>query len=403
MRARWESVMRALRHFLGYLWRYSGTLAFLSLLLGVLGMGVYHQFVARPGIAFRNERLLRYYTGLLNTAGPEDPVGLGEIVADTAPSTPCICFEYARDGSVVAVRSLDAAGNPALLPGSRVASQLITRDAAGRIVRKQNTDAAGQPAPDAHGVAAREFQYDAAGRLIRAVTQNAQGEAVVPPMPGYAVKTLSYDAQNRPTRIQYADGAGTPVINARGESVVLYRYDDAQGASQRINTVQGRVADNKNGIATEHHYADESGSFTHTEWKSAHGEPVLHPEQCAASVIAEHTADGKSVSTRRFDTQGKPLQSTPTWAEHQVQRDEAGRVAWERYTTANGKPCVEPALGYAERVCMYDAAGAPHRELFRDAAGAPSACYEKRYINSGGSRYVLCLHADGATELKPCR
>ncbi len=403
MRARWERVKRALLRFLGYLWRYSGTLAFLSLLLGVLGMGVYHQFVARPGIAFRNERLLRYYTGMLNTAGPEDPVGLGEIMADSAPSTPCICFEYARDGSVLSVRSLDAAGNPTLLPGSRVATQLITRDTAGRIVRKQNTDASGQPAPDAHGVAAREFEYDDAGRLIRAVTQNAQGEAVVPPMPGYAVKTILYDARNRPTRIEYADGVGTPITNAQGESVVLYRYDDAHGVSQRTNTVQGRVADNKNGIATEHQYADANGSFSHTEWKSARGESVLHPEQGAALVIAEHAADSKIVSTRRFDTHGKPLQSTPAWAEHQVQRDGAGRVAWERYTRADGTPCEEPALGYAERVCMYDAAGAPHRELFRDATGAPSACYEKRYINCGDSRYVLSLHADGATEIKPCR
>lgn len=403
MRARWESVKRALLRFLGYLWRYSGTLAFLSLMLGVLGMGVYHQFVARPGIEFRNERLLRYYTGFLNTAGPEDPVGLGEIMADSAPSTPCICFEYADDGAVLSVRSLDAAGNPTLLPGSRVAAQLITRDAAGRIVRKQNTDAAGQPAPDAHGVASREFKYDAAGRLVRAVTQNAQGKAIVPPMPGYAVKTISYDAQNRPTRIEYADGTGAPITNAKGESVVLYRYDDVQGSSQRINTVQGQVADNKNGIAAEHHYADENGNFSYKEWKSALGKPVLHPEQGAASVIAEHVADGKSVSTRRFDTQGKPLQSIPVWAEHQVQRDDAGRVAWECYIRADGTPCLEPSLGYAERVCMYDAAGAPHRELFRDASGAPSACYEKRYINSGASRYVLSLYADGATEIKPCR
>lgn len=403
MRARWQWLKSVLVRFLRYLWQYSATLAFLSLLLGVLGMGVYHMFVAEPGIAFRNERLLRYYTGLLNTSGPVEPVGLGEILSATTPSSPCICFEYNSDGDLMRVCSIDANGNPISLPGSRVAEQRIIRDAAGRITGKFNADAAGHPVADAHGVAAQEFRYDSGGKLLCGVTRDANGRVVVPPMPGYAQKVVTYDAKNRPTRVEYQGADGSPMINAKGESVVEYSYPDANGTMLRTNRVQGRVADNKCGIATEMTHVDADGTRTHTEWKSAQGAAVLHPEHGAASVITEQSADAKSVSTRRYNTQGKPLQSAPLWAQHQMRLNDDGRVAWERYLTADGTPCLEPSLGYAERVCMYDASGAPHRELFRDAQGAPSACYEKRYINSGAARYVLSLYADGATEIRPCR
>ena len=75
-------------------------------------------------------------------------------------------------------------------------------------------------------------------------------------------------------------------------------------------------------------------------------------------------------------------------------------MEWECFNDADGLPCVNEALGYAERVCEYGNDGALLREYFWDATGSPCNRYEKRYCHSAEGKHRLSLLCDGSTELQ---
>lgn len=387
---------RRLRRAFEYAWGYMGTLAALGLLLGVLGMGIFHSYT-RDAPA----KEVRCFTGLFNTAAPEAPRGIGQLPYQGADIPgPHIRFEYGEGGRMERLVHVDARGNIAPMPGSRVAEQKVEYDAAGRVVARRNYDAMGIPAADASGVSVREFEYDDAGQLVRNTLLNEQGRKIVPRMPGYAEMRLSWDAAGRPLSIRYMDGEGRPVTNARGENHIQYSYDDERHEVIRSNFIGDVLADNALGYATECRRSTADGSATHTSWKNAAGAPVRHPSLGAASLLAEQTRTDHLKRERLCSEKGIMRDSARVCAEHLVRTDGQGLVEWECFNAADGLPCQNEALGYAERVCEYAPDGTLQREYFWDAGGNPSSCYEKRYAVSNGTRHVLSLHADGSTELR---
>lgn len=379
-----------------YAWGYMGTLAALGLLLGVLGMGIFHAYTRDS-----EAREVRCFTGLFNTAAPEAPRGLGQLPykGNLAPG-PHIRFEYGSDGRLKRLVHVDAQGKISPMPGSRVAEQKVEYDPAGRVVARRNFDAKGAPAADASGISVREFEYDGQGRLVRGTLLNEAGKKIVPRMPGYAEMLLSWDAKGRLLGIRYLDGKGRPVTNARGESHVQYSYDDARHETLRTNLVNGEPADNALGYATECRRSTADGCVTQTTWKNADGATVSHPGVGAASVLSERIKGDCLMRERLCADNGIMRESSRVCAERLVRTDSHGNVEWECYNAADGLPCQNEALGYAERVCEYAPDGVLSREYFWDEGGNPSECYEKRYTMSHGGKHVLSLHADGATELR---
>ncbi len=384
-------------------WAYSGTLAAMSLMVGTLGMGVYHICQrAVDGELMAEEARLEYFLGVANSAGVELPRGLSPLSeGQQASAGNVIRFEYGADGRLQRLLYLNAAGRPSSMPGSAVAEQRLSYDGEGRLIRKENLDAVGTPAPDASGVAVREFGYDGQGRLVRVGFKDASGQGIVAPLPGYAVALTSYDEKNRPLRIEYQDAHGKPVVNAAGESCVEYVYDDARGIVTRTNRIEGEVADNAHGYAVERRERTLDGSILRLAWETADGRPARHPEWAAASVLTEFAADGRLVRERYCGEDGVMLEGGRMLAEKLVRCNADGSMLWECYNAADGLPCMNPDLGYAERLSEYGPAAELVRETFWDERGNPAPCHEKRYIRSGGQVHVLSLHADGSSELCP--
>lgn len=400
MRSMWNTLKQKLFGLLRYLWGYSGTLAMLSLMLGVLGMGVYHLIVKDIGEEYRHLRTVRHYSGLYNTAGPEPPRGLGPVNA--AGDSPCIHFEYNEAGQPTRVVCMGADGLVQLLPGSRVAEQLVEYDENGRVVAKHNKDAAGHPAADAHGVASREFVYNDSGMLVSSVAKDASGKKIVPRMPGYAEQQVYYDAHNRPTEVRHLDGTGKPITNAAGENTVRYQYDDAHQLTTRSNYENGVLHGNKQGVAVKKTHATSDGLIRHSQHFSDKGEPAQNTADGEVARLVELSPSGRIKRVRRCGQDGLPLQQSRSCSEHVLRSNAAGLPEWECFNGADGHPCDNPALGYAEHVWEYDDAGALAREYFWDAAGNPAPVYEKRYSGQGAFRHVLSLHTDGSTELRRC-
>lgn len=387
---------RRLRLAFEYAWGYMGTLAALGLLLGVLGMGIFHSYTRESPV-----KEVRCFTGLFNTSAPEAPRGIGLLPyqGDAMPG-PHIRFEYGEGGRMERLVHVNAQGKVAPMPGSRVAEQKVEYDAAGRVKVRRNYDALRLPVADASGVSIREFEYDAAGRLVRSTLRDGQGRKITPRMPGYAEMRLSWDDKGRPLSIRYLDGDGRPIANSRGESHVQYSYDDDRHEVIRTNTIDGKLADNALGYATECRQSTADGSATHTSWKNAEGEPVQHPSLGAVALLSEQTRTDHLKRERLCAENGVMRDSARVCAEHLVRTDGQGLVEWECYNAADGLPCQNEALGYAERVCEYASDGTLQREYFWDAGGNPASCYEKRYTMSSGACHVLSLHADGSTELR---
>ena len=182
-----------------FVWAYMGTLSAMGLLVGVLGMGLYHLMEGK------REELMSYrcFAGMYNSARAEAPVGLTELPAAVAGvAGEHLRFEYDDAGRLRRLVHLNRDGNLSTMPGSKVAEQRLEYDGDGRIVRKSNFDAHGVPAPDASGVAERRYTYNSKGLLTETRLYDATGRNVAPRMPGYARERMSYDEQNRPVRIE---------------------------------------------------------------------------------------------------------------------------------------------------------------------------------------------------------
>ena len=385
-----------------YLWAYTGTLATLALFIGVMGMGLYHLVVKDVEETYLPPGMVKAFTGVFNSAGPEPPRGIGSLEAVPQSGQSCIHFEYNEAGQPQRIVCVGSDGQVQLLPGSKVAEQRITYDSAGRVIAKHNYDAQGNPAPDAHGVAGREYVYDAAGRLINSVALGTNGKKIVPRMPGYAEQQISYDAQGRPVEIRHLDGQGKEITTAEGEHVVRYRYDDAHGVADRMNSKDGKPVNNRYGIATERVQVTEDGLVSQKQWYAENGERVKHPESGADSELCVISPSQRVRSTRQcladdsMKEQGRPC------TEHVLRTNQNKFPEWECFNSADGTPCLNPKLGYAEHVWEYDDTGKLQREFFWDEHGNPAPCYEKRYSNSDTSVHEISLHTDGSTAIRRC-
>ena len=386
-----------LRELLEYSWGYMGTLAAMGLLIGVLGMGIYHSYTKDA-----EHQAMRCFSGIFNSADATPPSGLDEL--PHAPAhVPHLRFEYGKGGRLERLVHISSEGYPSAMPGSNVAEQRISYDEHGHITRKSNFTATGAPTTDSAGVHARAFSYDHAGRLTRTEFLDRAGHAVVPRMPGYAVEKIAYDDKGRPSCIEYLDGKGSPITNSRGERKVIFSYDDELHRTTRTNYIGGVPAENAHGIAQERRYRTDDGRSEMTSWHDAQGRRVHHPENGACSMLAETSRDGTLHRERLCGDDGTMCHNKAACAERVVRTTPRGLVEWECYNDAEGLPCVNDALGYAERVCEYGQDGALTREYFWDAQGNPCSRYEKRYTHTDEGNHVLSLLADGSTELRRCQ
>lgn len=373
-------------------WNYLGSLAAVCLFAAVLGLGIYH------AVMYDGDLRCYCYAGVYNPVGAEEPQGIQLLGRDAAPGVAHVRMEYDGQGKLQRMKSLDANGYVRALPGSRVAEQRLQYDADGRLSRRENRDAAGALVDDAQGVAVREFAYDAAGRHIRSQFRNAAGALVSPRFPGYAECRISYDAEGRPERILHLDAVGRPAPNAQGEELVQYWYG-ADGRVQRSNLVGGALAENVHGIATEVHEEQEHGS--HCSWQDASGNPVEHPQVGAVALRRENKEALHLERCCLLGADGEQQSTCRACAEHMVRLNSWGLPEWEFYGGADGLPAINRALGYAERVCLYDAAGKLQREYFWDASGNPAPLCERLHTSTAAGNYVLSLHADGSTSVQP--
>lgn len=390
-----KELMKQLQALLAYGWGYMGTLAAMGLLIGVLGMGIYHACTRDA-----EYQAIRYFGGVFNSADATPPSGIDELPRGSTPTVPHLRFEYGEGGRLKRLVHISAEGHPSAIPGSKVCEQRIEYDAAGRITRKSNYSATGAPTTDASGVHARAFTYDEAGRLARTEFLDRAGHLIVPRMPGYAVETIHYDDKGRPLSIEYTDGKGESITNTRGERSVKFTYDDEHGTSSRTNYISGVPANNAQGIAREETSSTRDGAAHITSWYDASGKKVQHPEKGAYTVLTEVSRDGTLHRERLCGEDGTPCRVHTGYAEHLVRTTPSGQVEWESYNDADGLPCMNEALGYAERVCEYGPDGALIGEYFWDAAGNPCHRYETHHTHSADGDHRVSLLADGSTEAR---
>ena len=390
-----QALMQRLAGFLRYTWGYMGTLAAMGLLIGVLGMGLFHAFTRDAEF-----QAVRCYSGLFNSSDASEPSGIDELPSSSLPAIPHLRFEYGKNGRLERLVHISAEGHPSAMPGSSVAEQRLTYDDHDRLISKSNYTATGEPTTDASGVHARVFRYDSQGRRTCTTFMDRAGNAVVPRMPGYAMECITYDEKNRPLSIEYKDGKGNPVINCRGESHVVFFYDDTHGTSTRTNLIAGIPADNASGIAKEVCQHTDDGKCCMTSWYTAAGEHAHHPSSGACSILTDSSRDGTLLRERYCSENGNMRRKSDVCAEKLTRLTPNGKVEWECFNDADGLPCMNAALGYAERVCEYGQDGALIREFFWDAEGNPCESYEKRYCSDPSGKHILTLHSDGSTELR---
>ncbi|MFI3244012.1 MAG: hypothetical protein R3Y56_07160 [Akkermansia sp.] len=371
-------------------WTYMGSLPALALMLGVAGMGIYYH-VKDSSMMVHSE----YFAGFFNEAGEMPPRGIAPThpLADAPASQ--VRFDYDAAGRLQRVVHLNSLGQPSLIPGSQVAEQRLFYDDAGRLIEKQNVDAYGLAAADAAGVSKRVFDYDEAGRLLSRSFYNAAGQGIVPLKPGFAVERRSYDEQGRPVMIEFLDAEGKAISNARGESVLRISYSDDGLCAFTQNEVDGKMANNNLGYAIERRLSTKDGAVQRTEWLDADGKLVLNRNRGMA--VVQQDGDGTNICTLYLDAQACPLTTPRSICERLVRLNADGQVEWECFNAADGLPCRNQALAYAERVCEYGPDKHLSCEYMWDECGQAAPCYKRSYTPLEEGVQVTSLHRDGST------
>ncbi len=401
-----RSLVATLMHFLRVIWNYSGTLAALSLLVGVLAMGFVHM-----GRGVERDPNVLFFRGIRNTVGASAPEGLGELSADQVASTPqYVKFEY--DGPrLERVVAMDHEGGKAAPAGTLVAEQRLKYDN-GRLVRKENYDVQGQLCADSSGVAVRAFEYDDRGRLKKISFLNAAEKPVAPGMPGYAVEKRAYDDEGRLDSRAFFDASGKPCLNRAGEQVLRFRYNALGKAAGRGNYIDGELADDAYGVAEERRSYDEKGRLARVDYYDASSKPVVsrRPGEGYASSVRRYDSRGNCSAVRYFDAAGRlSAENAMKYAERIRSYDGRGNPVYESYLADENRLCVPPSVGYAERMCNYDHADRLRREYYWDAEGRPGCmprsagdipCYERRFDYKGDKSSIVTLYTDGSTCLE---
>lgn len=375
-------------------WGYTGTLAALVVLTGVLGRGIMQTLGEQTGAPH-----VLCYAGLFNSAAPEPPRGLGLLGQGMVHGVPHVRLEQHEPGRPHRAVFVDAMGLPQALPGSQVAEQRVRYDARGHVLQRSNFDAAGQPVADVSGVAVREFRYDKEGRLVHSICRGVDGKPVVPRLMSAAQRRTSYDAQGRPLVEHYLDEFGKPTMNYQGEETVTYQYDDVRQTVTRSNTVQGNPMENRHGYAKELVSTHDEGREKRKIWLDSVNKPVLNTSVGAVGRVQQSRPNAR-VERNLLLVPAAAVTHMPV--EHLVRYTANGQLEWECYNAENGLPRNHPVHGYAERVCEYNPDGTCCYEYFWDDDGRPAACYEKRYVEgANGQRYCLSLFADSSSSISP--
>lgn len=378
------------------MWGYMGTMAAMALMIGALGMGIYHA-VIRDSYEWRRT----YFLGFYNSSSAEEPVGIDEVPESAARQGgfPYVRLEHNKQGKVERVVYIGEDGRRKAIPGSLVAEQRLTYDGSGNLMRKDNYGERGVPVPDSSGVASRVFSYDDRHNLTQVSLRNAEGREIVPRMPGYARMTLQYDDRNRVKHVQYWDAKGQPITNSAGENEIKYEYDDAYHTVTRRNYENGSLKDNLAGYAEERTENSADGHVSRVSWCDRDGRPTSHTRLGALSVLRQSAGAGSVSREVLCGNEGVARKASRCHAERLTRLNGKGMLEWECFNAADGLPCDNPACGYAERVCEYFPDGKLDREYFWNAQGNPTDCYEKRYTYDEHGRHVISLHTDGSTAL----
>lgn len=398
----WKQMLNRL---IARLWTYFGSLPALALMLGVLGMGLYH-LLHEEGRSVQRE----YFAGFVNSADASLPQGIGPLPAGGAALASQLRFDYDEAGKLQRVLHLNAGGFLSVIPGSKVAEQRMIYDDAGHLIEKKNLDVYGLSVPDSAGVATRVFEYDEAGRLTSRSFLNARGDAVVPRMPGFAEERWSYDEQGRPVLIEFLDAEGREIVNAQGEATLRIRYSDDGRCSYRQNEVEGQIRNNVAGYAIEKQCLSNDGATHRTEWLDEAGNLSINRHLGLAAMQRDGTQMGRSNKagsrhecTQYLNEKGLPLSPKRSIAEHLLRLNEAGQIEWECFNASDGMPCHHDLLGYAERVCEYGPHHQLEREYMWDECGLAAPCYQRNYTPVGTGVQVTTLCNDGSSSTEFCQ
>lgn len=385
------------------LWAYLGSLPALALMIGVLGMGIFH-LLKDDELGAQHE----FYGGFWNSADESLPQGLqplaGGAAEDGTRPASQLRFDYDEAGKLRRVVHLNAGGFLSVIPGSKVAEQRLLYDDAGRLIEKKNLDVYGLAVPDSSGVAMRAFVYDEDGRLLSRRFLDAQGRGVVPLMPGFAEERWSYDEQGRPTSIEFLDANGREIVNAAGEATLRFSYSDDGLCSYRQNEIDGRIANNSAGYAVEKQMLCNDGETQRVEWLDSDGKLCLNRQCGAAAVQSDRLKMGIASKagtlhhcTQFLDEQGHALTPKRCISEHLMRLNADGQIEWECFNAADGMPCLNDVLGYAERVCEYGPEQQLECEYMWDECGRAAPCYQRKFTQLPEGVQVTSLNTDGST------
>ena len=277
------------------------------------------------------------------------------------------------------------------------------RDAAGRIAEERCVRRDGSPMRDGDGVAIRRFVRDERGFAVEERRFDSDGKPVTASDFGHRV-IRELDAFGRIAHERYRGVGDTPVESADG--CFGWRYEREHGEVTRATCLD---ADDKpiasaSGVTHTVSTFDRNGCTASTRYLGPDGKPVLDddgvhgidhvrdascrdrqrtcvgasgtPVRCGlrepARFVDRRDGQGRIVSTKHYDADGKPAADASYGAfEVRQQWDDADRMIAMACHDATGAAIECAGTGFHRVRSLFDAGGREVERRFFDEDGAP--------------------------------
>lgn len=277
-------------------------------------------------------------------------------------------YSYER-GNLVSCKYFNPDGEPVMREGGYHECRM-TYDDKGNCIRWSYHDAEGNLSCSDGTYAVKEQRFDRYGNVTELFYLNADGTPYYSAGPNICKMRWYYDQNGRETRLEYLDANGNLIENESGYAAKEYEYDHLGRKIKETfldKTGKLTLCDGCHAIVT--FVYDAMGNQTEGYAFDKRGEPCMHAN--GYSIIKVTYEDGKAVSTRYYDTEGKPMMVGGTYFECRKEYDEKGNcILWSYYDTEGNLYSGEDSYAVEERA--YDLYGNMILRAYYDKNGQPA-------------------------------
>lgn len=292
--------------------------------------------------------------------------GDGQPIRDAQLET-TMRMRHDQRGNIVEYAAFDADGKPMDVSGDH--RRVLQYDERGLKTQEERFNALGQPIAEAGGIHRRKWTYDRRAHLVSEEFFGPDGNPVADFM-GVHRSVYQHDARGYRIQQSQFDEKGK-TLRTNGISLTRFVKNHAdQALETSYFDESGQAVDCDGGFHRANKVFDLRGNEVRVAYFNKEGKAVLHKGEGVHATETGFDAFNRSVSTRHFNIDGKPMNGRVGWHEFIELRDSRGNIIERCMKDVQGNPLQLGSGSYLTKSAYDDKDRRILQEYF-DRQGAP--------------------------------